>query len=118
MIWWPTLLVIIGTFFGAIGAVFFKKGSGELYTNLKDALKNLKNKNLWIGIFFYCAAIVVYLIALKKEKLTYVYPLASLTYIWIALLSVKYLGERMNAAKVWGFILIIGGVILVGLGNV
>lgn len=118
MIWWPTLLVIVGTFFGAIGAIFFKKGSGELNTNFREIFKNLKNKNLWIGIFFYCAAIVVYLIALKKEKLTYVYPLASLTYIWIALLSVKYLGEKMNSAKVWGFILIIGGVILVGLGNV
>ncbi len=115
---WPTILVIIGTFFGAIGAIFFKKGSGELNINFREVWKNLKNKNLWLGIVFYCAAIVVYLIALREEKLTYVYPLASLTYIWIALLSVKYLGERMNAAKVWGFILIVGGVILVGLGNV
>lgn len=103
------------TLVAAFGAVFFKRGSAKFALSLnplKFAVSSLRNTNLLIGIFLYAAPTPVYLWALKNANLSLIYPINSLTYIWVSLLSVKFLGERMNNYKWLGVACIILGVSL------
>src|SRR3989338_6663239 len=103
------------TLVAAFGAVFFKRGSAKFALSLnplKFAVSNLRNTNLVIGVFLYAAPTPIYLWALKNANLSLIYPINSLTYIWVSLLSVKFLGERMNKYKWLGVACIILGVSL------
>ena len=71
------------------------------------------NKNLMIGVGLFCLSSVFYVGAMKYGELSLLYPITSLSYIWISLLSVKFLGERMNRYKWLGILLIIIGVALI-----
>ena len=97
------------TIVGAFGALFFKKGSADFSMNV---LHQLKNTNLIIGVLLYAVPTPIYLWALKNADLSLLYPINSLTYIWVSLLSMKFLGERMNKYKWTGTGLIILGVIM------
>jgi uncharacterized membrane protein len=109
---WAKGLVIIATIFGSFGPIFLKKGSREF--KIKTAYKNY---NIIIGIIFYAFATVLFIPALKGGELSVLYPLVSLSYIWVSLLSIKMIGEKMNKFKWIGVLLIIIGVIFIGVGS-
>jgi uncharacterized membrane protein len=75
------------------------------------------NFPLILGLFFYGISFIIYIFALSGSDLSVVYPLVSLSYVWVCLLSVKMLGERMSASKWVAVLLIISGAALVGLGS-
>ena len=104
----PLILVLIATVIGSFGSVFLKKGANKLSFNIRALLKNY---SLIIGIILYVTSSVFYIIALRFGELTVIYPLTSLSYVYISLLSVKFLNERMNTSKWSGIVLIIIGVI-------
>ncbi|MBI2580292.1 EamA family transporter [Candidatus Woesearchaeota archaeon] len=108
-------IVAAFTIVAAFGAVFFKRGSAKFALSLnplKFAVSSLRNINLLIGVFLYAAPTPVYLWALKNANLSLIYPINSLTYIWVSLLSVRFLGEEMNRHKWLGVACIILGVSL------
>ena len=111
--WLAIFLVILGTLCGAIGALLIKK---SLDLNL-PWFKFWKSKQLLCGLLIYFCSVIFYIIALKREELSVVYPLVSLSYLWITLLSVKFLGEKMNFWKSLALVGIIVGVILIGIGS-
>ncbi|MBI2549676.1 EamA family transporter [Candidatus Woesearchaeota archaeon] len=114
-------IVAVFTVTAAFGALFFKKGASEFSLSI-DILKQLrgiiKNTNLLVGVFLYAAPTPVYLWALKNASLSLVYPITSLTYIWVSLLSMKFLRERMNRFKWLGISSIILGVSLLAYSTV
>ncbi len=61
----------------------------------------------------YGVSAVIYVWALKYGRLSLLYPITSLSYVWVSLLSVKFLKENMNNYKWIGISLIILGVILI-----
>jgi len=106
------VLVLIGSFLGAVGTLFIKKGTSAFsFWNL------WKTKYFWGGMFLYVFSTVFYVIALKSEELSVVYPLVATTYIFTTYLSVRYLGEKMNQWKWIGLIGIVVGVVLIGIGS-
>ncbi len=109
---WAIALTLIATIFGSFGALFLKQGSKTFSFNLT---KLLKNYNIILGFFLYGVAYVLLILALKEGKLSVLYPLVSLGYIWISIISIKFLGERMNAWKWVGVVTIICGVSLIGI---
>ena len=104
------VLMVIASVVAAFGQLNLKLGSTNLKINLSEILKNYM---LLAGFFFYGISIIISVIALRGSELTILYPLASLNYIWVSLLSVKYLKERMNKYKWLGIVLIILGVVLI-----
>ena len=104
------LLVFIATIIGAFGSLYFKKAAKQFNLNL---IQQVKNKNLIIGAVLFCTSTIIYLFALKKGNLSLVYPLTALSYTWIALISIKFLGEKMNQHKWLGIALIILGIVMV-----
>ena len=90
--------------FGALGSIMLKKGSKHF------KLSNIyKNKEIILGLFFFGLSMVFYLVALKLADLSVVYPLSSFTYAAMAILSVRYLGEKMSVYKWLGITFIILG---------
>ena len=78
-------------------------------------LKFLLNKKLIAGLSLYAIATIIFIPALKGGELSVLYPFVALSYVWVSLLSVRFLKERMNIHKWLGILLIIIGVILIGL---
>ncbi len=56
---------------------------------------------------------VLLVIALKHGNLSILYPILATSYIWVALLSVRFLDEPFSAAQWVGVLLIVGGISLI-----
>ena len=111
---WAMGLVIFAAFVGAIGPILLKKAAAsDIHINLSA----LKNKNLVLGILVYGIATIMFFPAVKAGDLSVIYPLVSTTYIWVSLLSMKLLGEKMSKWKWGGIALILIGVTFIGLGS-
>lgn len=104
------VFLIPGIILGSIGSLFLKKGSKKFTLNLK---KLIRNKEIIFGLLLFITSTAFYVPALKFGNLSIVYPLTSLSYVIISLLSVKYLGEKMNHFKWIGIIFIIIGSFLI-----
>jgi len=104
------IVVLFDTIIGAFGSLYLKKGASKLSRNFRKVLGNYE---LFFGIFLYVLSMIIYIGALQYENLSVLFPVVSLTYVWVSLLSVKFLNENMNKYKWMGILIIILGVILV-----
>ena len=111
---WSIGLVILATLIGAMGPIMLKKASARKLSNFKSLSTNY---HLFIGVSLYAAGTLLFVPALKGGDLSVLYPFVALNYVWVSLLSVKFLGEKMNKLKWLGIFLIILGVSLIGLGT-
>ena len=111
---WAMAIVFFATMIGAVGSLFLKYGSEHFVLNLKKLFTNYK---LIFGLFLYGISSIMFIIALRGGELTVLYPMTSLAYIWISLLSIKFLKENMNKFKWAGILFIVMGVALIGLGS-
>lgn len=104
------ILVMISSIFAALGQLNLKIGSMKMNLKLSNIFRNYI---LLIGVSFYAIASIIGIIALRGGELTVLYPIASLNYVWVSLLSIKYLKEKMNLYKWTGILLIIIGVSII-----
>ncbi|OIO63417.1 hypothetical protein COY26_04920 [Candidatus Woesearchaeota archaeon CG_4_10_14_0_2_um_filter_33_10] len=111
---WSILLVFIGTIIGSFGALYLKIGSKDISINIKKLIRNYK---LILGFVFYGISSIFFIIALTGGELSVLYPLCAASYIWVCLLSMKFLDEKMNKLKWLGIITIIIGIIFIGIGG-
>lgn len=81
--------VLLSAGIAAAGQVFLKLGS------VNFSLKSLFNKHLILGLAFYGISMLIYLVALSKTKMSLVYPLMSLAYIFGLVLAVFFLHEQV-----------------------
>jgi len=108
------IIMIISTLMGGFGALFMKKGSAKLKINI---IALIKNWQLILGCVLYVAAAALSLLAYKIEKLSVVYPLVGLSYVWVALLSMIFLKEKISKFKWIGIAFILIGVVIIGLSS-
>lgn len=108
------ILVVLATGIGAFGALALKYGANKM--TRKDKWSFL-NKTLITGVFLYGLSSIFFLTGLKDGDLSVLYPITSLSYIWISLLSIKMLHEKMNFYKWLGIAAILAGVVLIGIGS-
>ena len=111
---WAIGLVLLGVSIGSWGPLFMKKASNEIHRDMRSILKS---KNLLYGILIYGVATAIFIPALKGGELSVLYPLVATTYILVSFISVKFLGEKMNAYKWLGIAFIITGVAFIGYGS-
>jgi len=106
-------LTVFATLIGSAGALFFKYTSATINKKFIDLLKN---HYLYLGFLLYGVSSLIFVFSLKFGDLSTLYPIAGLSYVWISLLSIKFLKEKMNDLKWFGVIMIILGVILISFG--
>ena len=111
---WAIGVVMLASVVGAFGPILLKKASAELKLNIKSIITNT---NLIGGVSLYGLATIMFIPALKGGDLSVLYPFVATVYVWVTLLSVKFLKEEMNKYKWIGIVLIIIGVTFIGLGS-
>lgn len=109
-------MIFCCTFLSACAQVLFKIGGQRLPNHLGLDLipAVLLNLPLMGGLSLYGIFTVVMILALRKGELSLLYPIISLTYVWVTGISVWFLNEQMNAPKLIGLVLIISGVVVLG----
>ena len=109
---WAIALVVASTILGAFAALLLKLGAKKLSFNLKSILMNYR---LMLGFLLYGLTYVLLIVALKGGDLSVIYPIVSLGYIWISILSMTILKESMNMWKWTGIIFIVIGASIIGI---
>lgn len=104
----PILLFVAASLVGALGQVFYKKGSSKI------ASDGFFTWELWGGCFLFCLVMILFVVAYKMGgKVSIVYPFYGLTFIWGAYFSQKYLNESVNGWQWVGIFLVCFGSMLV-----
>ena len=106
------LLVVIFTLFSSLGQLLFKVGSSKL-----SSIYSWFNIFIILGFVVYAVGAIIFIVSLRYEKLSLIYPFISLSFVWVAILSFIFLGESMNYLKIIAMALIICGTIFVGYGG-
>ena len=78
------------------------------------AWKILTNLPLFGGLACYGISTILLVLALRYGELSVLYPIIALTYVWVAILSVGFLGESINVFKFMGLVFIVLGVAVLG----
>lgn len=108
------LIVLASCLISAVGAIFLKKSTKTITFKIKSFTHN---RLLIIGAALYSLSTILFVPALKNGELSVLYPLVSTTYIWVIILSYKFLKEHINIYKLIGIIVIIVGVVLMGIAT-
>jgi uncharacterized membrane protein len=111
---WAIGLVVFACLIGSFGPIFLKKASNKISLSLKSIIYN---RYLIAGLIFYGLSTLLFIPALKGGELSVLYPFVATVYIWVSLLSIKMLNEKMSKFKWLGILLIIIGVSFIGLGS-
>lgn len=98
-------LAVASTAVAAVAMVFFKLAAKA------DARKIFLSRRFFAGGFLFVFGAALMILALKLEELSVLFPLTSLTYIWVMLLSRRYLKERLDRYKVLVVAFIVLGII-------
>ena len=105
-------LVFFCTVFGAAAQILIKHGANSLASG--HPLAMITNLPLMAGYSLYGISTVLLVLALKDGELSILYPVISLTYVWVMLLSLVFFKESMNLYKLLGLVIIVTGVGVLG----
>ena len=111
---WAALLVLFTTLLTSSAQLLYKLGVPNLTF---DIIGIITNYYLLGGIFLYAIGGILIILSFRGGEVSVLYPIFATSYIWVSLLSVKYLGEIMNAYRWIGVASIIAGIALIGYGS-
>ncbi len=114
---WAIGLAFFCSMMGAAGQAFFKIGSKTATFNPVDLVRNW---HLMLGLASYAAATVIFIFTLKHGKLSTLYPVIAMSYVWVFLISwgwFREFEEKSPIPNMAGVTLILAGVVLVALGR-
>ena len=116
-------LIFLAEVLTAMGQLLFKKSTntldiyslGEANNHFRFLTEVLAKPSVWLGAVSMAAGLVVWLAALAQGELSLVFSIGSLQYILILFLARIFLGEKLDAPKVIGTLLVMFGIILITL---
>jgi drug/metabolite transporter (DMT)-like permease len=106
------LLVFFCTIIGAVAQIFFKLGANHL--SKPTPVQILTSPTLLLGYSLYGISTMLLVLALRRGQLSLLYPIISLTYVWVTLLSMMIFKETLNFYKALGLVIIVFGVAVLG----
>ena len=105
---WAILLVLFTTLLTSSAQILYKLGVPALKFDLMSILTNYY---LIGGLILYGIGAILMIISFRGGEVSVLYPIIATSYIWVSLLSVKFLGETMNILKWLGVVSIIAGIV-------
>lgn len=110
-IMYPYVFLTLSILTNIIGQVMFKLGAN--HSNIVHGfLSKILNGYILGGLLLYVFGAAFWIMALTKLELSSAYPIISLSYIGIALVSFYVFNEPLGLWKVIGIITIILGIII------
>ncbi len=116
----PLWLILVSVLLGAVGQLSMKKGMsylGPISLNLSTLFVNLTrmltSPFVLLGLFLYAISAVLWLAVLSRVQLSYAYPMISIGYVLVLMLSWIFLNERLAYLRILGVLLICCGVFLI-----
>jgi len=106
-----------------VGQLWFKLGLTRLPARKADDhigvfwQRVFSSPMLWAGIGAYALELILWLAVLANAPLSFVFPLASLSYVGVLVASRVVLGETLSRRRIAGAVLITAGVALVYIGG-
>ena len=108
------LLMVITTIIIGFAQILYKKGAPALEMNLAAIASNFY---VLLGFILYIISSILMTTSMKDNDLSTIYPLLSLSYIWVNLFASYFLQETIHIYKWIATVLIITGVTIIGYGT-
>ena len=108
------LLVCLCTVLGATAQILFKIGMQHFEPKLAALVTNVP---LIAGYVLYGLFTLLMVVALRDAELSILYPIISLSYVWVAALSYLLFHDTLNPWKLAGIACIMAGVTVLGRGQ-
>ena len=105
-------LISICTVLTTVAQLSFKLGSSSISFSLPSFI----NSHIITGFVAYGLAAILFTIALKFGELSLLYPVWSLSFVWITLASMFFLNEGVSSLNWIGIGFIIAGISFIGFG--
>lgn len=128
----PTLvsiaLILFNVMLAAVGQIVLKVGTQQLggalvkpgatiIGTVLGAVRAMFTPYIFAGLMIYAFSAVTWIIILSRVNLSFAYPMISLSYVIVVILSAVLLRERVPLITIPGLILICIGVSLIGIGS-
>jgi uncharacterized membrane protein len=114
----PTAALWLSIVLGACAQVFLRKGvAGSNLTMASGYLALLRSALVWAWALCFGLATGLWLIALSQMQISYAFPLLSLGYPIVAVLSILFLGERISTPRWLAILVITLGVAIIWKNN-
>ncbi|MDD2485285.1 MAG: EamA family transporter [bacterium] len=114
----PLQQIVISVLLGALGQVFIKSGvmradvaSDSLVTT--RLIKIFMMPYVWAGLGLYIVSTLIWLLVLSRVELSFAYPLISLSYVAVLLISWLVFKEHVSMVRWAGVCIICLGVALI-----
>jgi len=107
-------MVAGATLLSAAAQILMKLGMNHFTMNLAAILTNMP---LIAGYALYGLFTVLMVLALREGELSLLYPIISLSYVWVTALSYFIFHDTLNPLKLAGIAGIMAGVALLGRGD-
>ncbi|MEK7514039.1 MAG: EamA family transporter [Patescibacteria group bacterium] len=105
------VLIFIPIILAAVGQLILKIGMNKV--GAFNLWKTFTHPTVLLGLFFYGASLILWLMVLSKEKLSFVYPLVAFSYVVTVLASRFILGEEVPGLRWLGLAFIIAGIMII-----
>ncbi|MBA1334525.1 MAG: Permease of the drug/metabolite transporter (DMT) superfamily [Firmicutes bacterium] len=111
------IMLLASIFLGSVGQLLIKYGlNGSRTEGLASAAyiyTAILNPHVAAGLLSYGLSMIFWFLALRQAPLSLLYPMVSLSYIFVAAGSAVFLGETLSPMRILGIGVIIVGVVLV-----
>lgn len=119
-------MILVSVLLGSTGQLLLKTGmttagkhsTAAGFAAVMAAIRAISSPWVFTGFLCYGLSSVLWLMILRKVPLSTAYPMISMSYVLVVLLSALILHEKPNwLTTIPGLILIVTGVTLIGLGS-
>lgn len=105
------VLIFIPIILAAIGQLVLKTGMNQV--GVFNLIKSFTNPMVLLGLVFYGMSLILWMLVLTKENLSFVYPLVAFSYVVTVTLSKFILHEPVPTLRWLGLGVIVIGILLV-----
>ena len=109
-------LIFSAIFLAAFGQIILKLGmakSGQLSFAFSHFVKTFSNPVILAGLALYGVSLLIWLVVLSREELSFVYPMVAFAYVITTVLAVIFLHESVPPLRWIGLSIIIVGIICI-----
>lgn len=121
----PMVMILVNVLLGSFGQLSLKYGVSKIGTLCSTpglpgmalgALKAFVTPYVFLGLAMYAISAILWLNILSQVRLSIAYPMISLSYVLVVVLSSVLLREKVHAVTIAGLVFICLGVSLIGAG--